>query len=123
VSSNIHEDEIDPGSYGQDLSHRPYLVSMPLLSNAAFQGALLCDIYTSQITQCPCVTVMHGVSSAPATLGCTAADMPPDACYLFKLRTRHLSRRRTYANPRVPAYMVHSTWIDRRRPGPGGRID
>ena len=36
VSSNIHEDAIDPGSYGQDLSHRPYLVTMPLLSNAAF---------------------------------------------------------------------------------------
>ena len=69
MSSNIHEDEIDTGSYGQDLSHRPYLVTMPLLSNAAFQGALLCDVYTSQITQCPCVTVMRGVNIGTGNAG------------------------------------------------------
>ena len=42
VSSNIHERSIDPGSYGQDLSLRPYLFTMPLSGNVAFQGAFLC---------------------------------------------------------------------------------
>jgi len=77
VSSNIHERSIDPASYGQDLSLRPYLVTMPSLSNAAFQGAFLCDVYTSQITRRPCVTVMCGVTSGPTTLGFIAADLDP----------------------------------------------
>ena len=77
VSSNIYERSIDPGSYGQDLSLRPYLVTMPLPSNAAFQGAFLCDVYTSQATRRPCVTVMCGVTSGPTTLGYIAADLDP----------------------------------------------
>jgi len=77
VSSNIYERSIDPGTYGQDLSLRPYLISMSLLSNAAFQGALLCDLYTSQLTQQPCLTVMCGVTSGPTTLGFIAADLDP----------------------------------------------
>ncbi|MGI9320990.1 MAG: hypothetical protein ACR2O5_06215 [Thiogranum sp.] len=77
VSSNIHERSIDPGSYGQDLSLRPYLISMPLVGNAAFQGPFLCDVYTSQVTRRPCVTVMCGVTSGPTTLGFIAADLDP----------------------------------------------
>jgi len=77
VSSNIYERSIDPDSYGQDLSLRPYLVTMPLLSNAAFQGAFLCDVYTSQVSRRPCVTVMCGVTSGPTTLGYIAADLDP----------------------------------------------
>lgn len=76
VSSNSHEDAIDPGGSRQDLSQRPYLVTMPRLSNAAFEGAFLSDVYTSQITRRPCVTVMCGVTSGPATPGYIAADMP-----------------------------------------------
>ena len=77
VSSNIHERSIDPGSYGQDLSLRPYLVTMPLSGNVAFQGAFLCEVYTSQVSRCPCVTVMCGVTSGPTTLGFIAADLNP----------------------------------------------
>jgi hypothetical protein len=85
VSSNIYERSIDRGTYGQDLSFRPYLVTMPLLSNAAFQGAFLCDVYTSQVTQRPCVTVMCGVTSGPTTLGYIAADLDPH--HLLPLQT------------------------------------
>ncbi len=77
VSSNIHERSIDPGAYGQDLSLRPYLITMPFLNNAAFQGAFLCDVYTSQVTRRPCLTVMCGVTSGPTTLGFIAADLDP----------------------------------------------
>jgi len=77
VSSDIYEASIDPGSYGQDLSLRPYLISMPLPSKAAFLGAFLCDVYTSQVTRRPCVTVMCGVTSGPTTLGFIAADLDP----------------------------------------------
>ena len=84
VSSNIHEDSIDPGSYGQDLSLRPYLVTMPSLSNAAFQGAFLCDLYTSQLTRRPCLTVMCGVTSGPTTLGFIAADLDPHRLVSFQ---------------------------------------
>jgi hypothetical protein len=72
-----HERSIDPGSYGQDLSLRPYLVTMPLPGNVAFQGAFLCEMYTSQVSRCPCVTVMCGVTSGPTTLGFIAADLNP----------------------------------------------
>lgn len=75
VSSNVYERSIDADTYGQDLSLRPYLVTMPLLSEAAFQGAFLCDVYTSQVTRRPCVTVMCGVTSGPTTLGFIAADL------------------------------------------------
>lgn len=77
VCSNIYERSIDPGAYGQDLSPRPYLVTMPLLSDVAFQGAFLCNVYTSQVSRRPCVTVMCGVTSGPTTLGFIAADLNP----------------------------------------------
>jgi len=77
VSSNVYERSIDRGSYGQDLSLRPYLATTPLLSDAAFQGAFLCDVYTSQVSRRPCITVMCGVTSGPTTLGFIAADLDP----------------------------------------------
>jgi hypothetical protein len=85
VSSNVYERTIDTDTYGQDLSLRPYLVTMPQLNQAAFQGAFLCDVYTSQVTQRPCVTVMCGVTSGPATLGFIAADL--DTHRLLPLQT------------------------------------
>ena len=75
VSSNIHNDSIDQNSYGQDLSRRPYLVSLSILHNAAFQGAFLCDAYISQVTRRPCVTLMYGVTAGPTILGFVAADL------------------------------------------------
>jgi hypothetical protein len=87
VSSNVYEHSIDPGTYGQDLSPRPYLVNMPLLSNVAFQGAFLCDVYTSQVTRRPCVTAMCGVTSGPTTLGFIAADL--NIHHLLPLQTAH----------------------------------
>lgn len=75
VSSNVYERTIDADSYGQDLSLRPYLVAMPQMNQAAFQGAFLCDVYTSQVTRRLCVTVLCGVTSGPATLGFIAADL------------------------------------------------
>lgn len=79
VSSNIHTDSIDVGAYGQDLSRRPYAVSLSVLNNAASHGAFACNTYTSQVTQGPCVTVMYGVTSESSLLGFIAADFYPAA--------------------------------------------
>jgi hypothetical protein len=46
-----------------------------VLSNAAFQRTFLCDVYISQVTQRPCVTVMRGVTWGTSTLGFIAADL------------------------------------------------
>lgn len=77
VSSNVRTGTIDPDAYGQDLSRRPYAVSLAVLNNAAFQGAFVCDTYLSQVTRRPCVTVMYGVTSGPSVLGFIAADFDP----------------------------------------------
>lgn len=79
VSSNIHTDVVDVSAYGQDLSRRPYVVSLCVLNNAASQGAFACDSYVSQATQRPCVTVMHGVTTGSSLLGFIAADFYPSA--------------------------------------------
>ena len=81
VSSNIHRESTALCAYGQDLSRRPYLVTMPLLDNTAFRGVFLCDVYISQLTRRPCLTVMCGVTSGSDTLGYVAAD--------FDLRDLH----------------------------------
>lgn len=77
VSSNIRTGMIDPTAFGQDLSRRPYSISLAVLSNAAFQGAFVCDTYLSQVTRAPCVTVMYGVTSGQSVLGFIAADFAP----------------------------------------------
>lgn len=77
VSSNIRPGVIDTEAYGQDLSRRPYAVSLAVLNNAAFQGAFLCDTYLSQVTRRPCVTVMYGVTAGQSVLGFIAADFDP----------------------------------------------
>lgn len=77
VSSNIHTDIIDVSAYGQDLSRRPYVVSLYVLNNAAFHGAFACDAYLSQATQRPCITVMYGVTTGSSLLGFIAADFYP----------------------------------------------
>lgn len=75
VSSNIHLDAIDTSAYGQDLSQRPYAISLAVLNNVAGHGAFACGAYTSQVTQRECVTVMYGVSSAASLMGYIAADI------------------------------------------------
>ena len=75
VSSNVYAGRIDQSGYGQDLSRRPYSVTLSVLNNAAFQGAFLCDAYISQVTRRPCVTVMFAVTSGRTTLGFVAADL------------------------------------------------
>ena len=77
VSSNIHPNAIDIGAYGQDLSQRPYTLSLSFLNNVASHGAFACGAYVSQATQSPCVTLMHGVASGPSLLGFIAADFYP----------------------------------------------
>ena len=75
VSSNVYVDNIDQSAYGQDLSRRPYSVTLSVLNNAAYQGAFLCDAYISQVTRRPCITVMYAVTSGPTVLGFIAADL------------------------------------------------
>ncbi len=77
VSSNVLPDAIDTGAYGQDLSQRPYALSLSFLNNVASQGAFACDAYLSQATQSQCVTLMHGVASEDSLLGFIAADFYP----------------------------------------------
>ena len=77
VSSNIRTGAIDADAYGQDLSRRPYSVSLSVLNNAAFLGAFLCDTYISQASRRPCVTVMYGVTAGQSVLGYIAADFDP----------------------------------------------
>lgn len=77
VSSNIHTNSIDVSAYGQDLSRRPYAVSLSVLNDAAFGGAFACKAYTSQVSQHSCVTVMHGVTSNSSLMGYIAADFRP----------------------------------------------
>ncbi len=77
VSSNILPNAIDTGAYGQDLSQRPYALSLSFLNNVASRGAFACDTYLNQGTQTPCVTLMHGVISESSLLGYVAADFYP----------------------------------------------
>jgi len=79
VSSNIYTESIDDHAYGQNLSRRPYSISLSVLNNAAFAGAFLSDVYVSQVTGRPCVTVMYGVTCGPTALGFLAADLDPDS--------------------------------------------
>jgi hypothetical protein len=75
VSSNVYVGNIDQSAYGQDLSRRPYSVTLSVLNNAAYQGAFLCDAYISQVTRRPCITVMYAVTLGPTVLGFIAADL------------------------------------------------
>lgn len=75
VSSNIHVGSIDVSTYGQDLSRRPYAISLAVLNNAAAHGAFACGAYTSQVTYGPCVTVMYCVTSGDSLMGYIAADI------------------------------------------------
>jgi hypothetical protein len=77
ISSNVSADAVDESACGQDLSRRPYAISLAVLNNAAFAGAFLCDTYISQVTQRPCVTLMYGVTAGPTPLGFIAADIDP----------------------------------------------
>lgn len=78
VSSNIEADAIDVAAYGQDLSGRPYSVSLRVLQDPRKYGAFACRRYTSQITFQPCVTVMYAVSAGTTMLGYIAADVRVD---------------------------------------------
>jgi hypothetical protein len=99
VSSNIRGAHIDPAAYGQDLSRRPYAVSLAVLNNAAFLGAFLCDTYLSQVTQRPCVTVMYGVTSGQSVLGFIAADFDPASLELPVAKPHRHSDRPVLRTP------------------------
>lgn len=75
VSSNIEVKSIDVGAYGQDLSARPYSVSLRVFKGPFDHGAFACRRYTSQMSLKPCITVMHAVSTGPTLLGYVAADI------------------------------------------------
>ena len=75
VSSNIEADSINVAAYGQDLSNRPYSVSLRVLQDPRKSGAFACRRYTSQITLQPCVTVMYAVTAGSSLLGYIAADI------------------------------------------------
>lgn len=77
VSSNVHAKLVDTSAFGQDLSQRPYAVSLSVLRDVAFHGAIACDEYVSQATQRPCVTVMYAVTSGASLMGFIAADFYP----------------------------------------------
>lgn len=79
ISSNIYSTSIDSSAYGQDLSQRPYAVSLSVLSNVARHRAFACDAYVSQATRRPCVTVLYGVTSKASLMGFIAADFYPDS--------------------------------------------
>ena len=89
MSSNVYERSIDARTYGQDLSLRPYFITVPQMSQVAFQGAFLCDVYTSKATGHPCVTALCGVTAGPTTLGFIAADL--DTHHLLAIQTAPLS--------------------------------
>ena len=74
VSSNVEPDRIVADAYGQDLSSRPYSVSLRVLENPAASGAFACRSYISQVSHKPCITVMHRVSRGSSLLGYIAAD-------------------------------------------------
>ena len=75
ISSNIQTDSIDVSAYGQDLSARPYSVSLRVLRDPLKVGAFACRRYTSQASLRSCVTVMYGVSAGASLLGYVAADI------------------------------------------------
>jgi hypothetical protein len=75
VSSNVYADKIDADAYGQDLSQRPYAISLSVLNKVAEQSAFSCGAYTSRATQRLCATVMYGVTSGSALMGYIAADI------------------------------------------------
>ena len=77
VSSNILSTSIDTSAFGQDLSQRPYAVSLSVLRDVANHGAFACDAYVSRATWRPCVTVMYGVTSGSSLMGFIAADFYP----------------------------------------------
>lgn len=95
VSSNVCEASIDRVAYRQDLSDRPYHVTIPHLNNAAFQGAFFCEVYVSRLTQCPCVTVLRGVTVGSKILGFVAADLDIDL--LSALQTSEDNRGHQFA--------------------------
>lgn len=78
VSSNVYPDRIDAGAYGQDLSDRPYGISLSVMRDIARQGAFACDAYLSRATRRPCVTLMYAVTSDSSLIGFIAADFYPD---------------------------------------------
>jgi hypothetical protein len=74
VSSNIYPAKIDDSGYGQDLSQRPYVVSLSVLSSLTREEAFVCNEYVSKVTGEPCFTIMYGVSTESSLLGFIAAD-------------------------------------------------
>lgn len=68
-SANITYEGADQSYKGQDLSERPYL-----LASLSFTDMVLSDVYLSQVTSRPCITVLQSVGAVSKPLGYIAAD-------------------------------------------------
>lgn len=78
MSSNVHQESIDARAYGQDLSGRPYVVSLSVFNDSSFDRAFACGAYVSQGSHRSCVTLMYGVTAGQSLMGFIAADFYTD---------------------------------------------
>lgn len=69
VSANVSSDKIDTNYYGQDLSRRPYSVSM-----YPKRHFMLSSVYISQTTGSPCISAVHPVIDEQQFYGFVVAD-------------------------------------------------
>tara|TARA_R110002096_G_scaffold17196_1_gene59422 strand:- start:2088 stop:2573 length:486 start_codon:yes stop_codon:yes gene_type:complete len=77
ISSNVFPTSIDASYCGQDLSRRPYAISLAALSDLARHEVFTCNSHVSQATNEPCETVLYGVTSDASLMGFIAADFNP----------------------------------------------
>lgn len=70
-SSNISEHMIDETTFGQDLSHRPYI---EILSGERDQAFLLTGVYLDKQSHRPCITALHAISLGDEIVGHIAVD-------------------------------------------------
>lgn len=77
ISSNVFPASIDASFYGQDLSRRPYAISLSALNDLARHEVFTCNSHVSQATNEPCETVLYGVTSEASLMGFIAADFNP----------------------------------------------
>lgn len=77
ISSNVFPTSIDLSTCGQDLSQRPYAISLSALSDLARHDVFTCNSHVSQATNELCETVLYGVTSESSLMGFIAADFNP----------------------------------------------
>jgi len=108
ISSNVENNNIDPSYRGQDLSRRPYSVS--LFPKRHF---MLSSVYISQTTGRPCISAVHPVIDEQQFWGFIVADF--DIRHLPLTSTLSAKRKLTsvpkefqfpYSFPRRPDSLV-----------------